>query len=60
MAYFAGIDKARFKRVVVPGDRLEMEARVIKDRGNLVVMEGKAFVDGEKAAEATMMSILAK
>ncbi len=60
MAYFAGIDKARFKRVVVPGDRLEIESRVIKDRGNLVIMEGKAFVDGEKAAEATMMSILAK
>lgn len=60
MAYFTGIDKARFKRVVVPGDRLEMETKVVRDRGPFVIMEGKAFVDGEKAATATMMSILAK
>jgi 3-hydroxyacyl-[acyl-carrier-protein] dehydratase len=60
MAYFTGIDKARFKRVVIPGDRLDMETRVVRDRGPFVIMEGKAFVDGEKAAQATMMSILAK
>ena len=60
MAYFTGIEKARFKRIVVPGDRLDMETRVVRDRGNFVVMEGIATVEGEKAAEATMMSILAK
>jgi 3-hydroxyacyl-[acyl-carrier-protein] dehydratase len=60
MAYFTGIEKARFKRLVVPGDCLEMETRVVRDRGNFVIMEGIATVEGEKAAEATMMSILAK
>jgi len=60
MAYFAGIDKARFKRVVVPGDRLDMELKVVRDRGPYVVMEGKAYVDGELAAQGTMSSILAK
>ena len=60
MAYFAGIDKARFKRIVVPGDRLDLEAKVVRLRGTFAVMEGRAFVNGEKAAEATLMSTLAK
>lgn len=60
MAYFTGIDKARFKRVVVPGDRLDMDVKVVRDRGPYVVMEGEAFVDGELAARGTLSSILAK
>lgn len=60
MAYFTGIEKARFKRVVVPGDRLDMEVKITRDRDVFVVMEGKAFVDGQLAAQGTMSSILAK
>jgi 3-hydroxyacyl-[acyl-carrier-protein] dehydratase len=60
MAYFTGIEKARFKRVVLPGDRLDMEVKIIRDREIFVVMEGKAFVDGQLAAQGTMSSILAK
>ncbi len=60
MAYFTGIDKARFKRVVVPGDRLDLELKVVRDRGPFVVMEGQATVDGELAAKGTLSSILAK
>ena len=60
MAYFAGIDKARFKRMVIPGDRLDLEARLIRQRGTFAVMEGLAFVNGEKAAEAILMSTLIK
>jgi 3-hydroxyacyl-[acyl-carrier-protein] dehydratase len=60
MAFFAGIDKARFKRVVLPGDRMDMEIKLLRDRGSFVVMHGKAFVDGQLAAEAEMMSALAK
>lgn len=60
MAFFAGIDKARFKRVVVPGDRMDMEIKLLRDRGSFVVMHGKAFVDGQLVAEAEMMSALAK
>ena len=59
-AYFAGIDKARFKKTVVPGDRLDMEVTVTRDRGTYVVMEGKAYVDGELAASATLSSAMAK
>ena len=60
MAFFAGIEKARFKRPVIPGDRLNLEVTVIRDRGTFVVMEGKAFVDGELAASAILSSAMAK
>lgn len=60
LAYFAGIDKARFKRPVVPGDRLDLEVTVTRDRGSFVVMEGKAFVDGALAASASLSSSIAK
>ncbi len=57
-AYFAGIEKARFKRKVVPGDRLDMELRVVRDRGHFAIMEGKASVDKQLAVEAVMMSMV--
>ncbi len=60
MAYFTGVDKARFKRLVVPGDRLDLEVTVTRDRGAFVVMEGKATVDGQLAAQATLSSALAR
>ena len=60
LAFFAGIDKARFKRVVVPGDRMDLEVKVVRDRNIFVVIEGKAYVDGQLAAQATMSSALAK
>jgi 3-hydroxyacyl-[acyl-carrier-protein] dehydratase len=57
-AYFAGIDKARFKKTVVPGDRLDLDVLVLRDRGKFAVMEGKASVDGQVAAEATLMCMV--
>ncbi|MCP4216898.1 MAG: 3-hydroxyacyl-ACP dehydratase FabZ [bacterium] len=60
MAYFTGIDKARFKRLVVPGDKLELEITISRDRGSFVIMEGKATVDGQMAASATLSSSIAK
>jgi 3-hydroxyacyl-[acyl-carrier-protein] dehydratase len=60
MAFFTGIDKARFRKPVTPGDRLDMEVNVIRDRGTFVVMEGKAYVDGSLAASATISSTVAK
>jgi len=57
-AYFAGIDKARFKRPVVPGDRLDLDAFVLKDRGKFAVIEGKASVDGQLATAATLMCMV--
>jgi len=60
MAFFAGIEKARFKRPVIPGDRLNLEVTVTRDRGTFVVMEGKAFVDGDLAASTVFSSAIAK
>ncbi|ACL70505.1 3-hydroxyacyl-ACP dehydratase FabZ [Halothermothrix orenii] len=52
---FAGIDKARFRRNVVPGDRLRIEAEVIKLRGRIGKIAAKGFVEDELAAEAELM-----
>lgn len=60
MAFFAGIDKAKFRRPVLPGDRLDLEITVIRDRSTFVIMEGNAYVDGELAASATLSSAMAK
>ena len=50
--FFAGIDKAKFRRPVVPGDQLVLETSCVSRRLNLYVFEGKAFVDGELSARA--------
>jgi len=52
---FAGIDKARFRRQVVPGDQLRLEVQVVKLRGPVGKCEAKAFVADELAAEAQLM-----
>ena len=53
--YFAGIDEARFKRVVIPGDQLIFECKYIKDRAGIGWYEAVATVDGHVAATAKMM-----
>lgn len=55
LALFAGIDNARFKRVVKPGDRLDMEAELIKVKGPIVKAHVKATVDGQLAVEADLI-----
>lgn len=54
-AFFAGINKVRFKRKVVPGDTLKMEVRLTKIRGSIGVGEGKAFVGDELACEGEFL-----
>jgi len=54
---FAGIDKARFRRQVVPGDQLRLELVVLRARAGTCKMTAKAFVDGELAAEAEIMAV---
>ena len=46
------IDKAKFKRMVVPGDQLRLDVVWTRQKGRICQMKGKAFVDGEIAAEA--------
>lgn len=55
IAFFAGIDKVRFKRQVVPGDTLVMEIVITKARGAIGFGEARAFVDGELACSGTLM-----
>ncbi len=59
VVYFMGIDKAKFRRPVVPGDTLEFVLEVIKQRRNIWVFKAQAFVDGERAAEAEIKATLA-
>lgn len=56
--YFAGIDHARFKRPVVPGDQLVFEVRLDKHKRDLWKFLARATVDGELACEAEMMCVL--
>lgn len=53
-AYFAGIDKARFRRKVFPGDVLFLEMEIIKVKGPVGVGKAVAKVDGQVAAQAEL------
>ncbi len=53
---FMGIDKARFRKIVKPGDTLVMEVEVLHSRGGIVKIAGKATVNNELACEATMIA----
>jgi 3-hydroxyacyl-[acyl-carrier-protein] dehydratase len=52
---FAGVDDARFKRQVVPGDRLQLESRVVSEKRGIWKFECKATVDGVLAASAIIL-----
>lgn len=53
--YFAGIDEARFKRPVVPGDQMELYVEVIRERRGITAFTGVASVNGEVVCEAKLM-----
>lgn len=53
--YFAGIDAARFKRPVMPGDQLRLEVEMGRVKRSVGIFSGRALVDGQLAAEAQMM-----
>lgn len=54
IAFFGGIEKCRFKRKVVPGDKLRLETRIIREKGPIGVGEAIATVDGEVAVKAQL------
>jgi 3-hydroxyacyl-[acyl-carrier-protein] dehydratase len=58
LVYFTGIDSARFRRPVVPGDQVRLTVEVVKLRARTCKMRGQADVDGELVAEAEIMSAL--
>ena len=53
--YFAAIDNARFKRVVIPGDQLRFECTFLREKAGMIKMHCDATVDGVLAACADMM-----
>ncbi|WP_349769068.1 3-hydroxyacyl-ACP dehydratase FabZ [Zoogloea sp.] len=55
MVYFASVDKVRFKRPVVPGDQLILEAEIVRTIRNIWKFKAIARVDGEVATEAEFM-----
>ena len=58
--YFAGINKFRFKRKVMPGDTLRIEVEIIKIRGPIGIGQGKVFVEDNLAAEGELMFAIEK
>ena len=59
LVYFMGIDKAKFRRPVVPGDQLHYHVKKIRNRGRVWRFSGVAKVDGKVAAEAEISAMLA-
>lgn len=53
-ALFGGIDKMKFKKMVVPGDKLKLEVKIIKTKGPVGVGEALATVDGKVAAKGEL------
>lgn len=58
IVYLAGIDDARFKKMVVPGDQLVLHVTVEKIKRNIGKFKCRATVDGVLAVEATLMAVL--
>lgn len=58
LLFFMGIDKARFRKPVVPGDQIIFEMNLIKKRANFFRMSGQATVDGDLVAEAEVMAMM--
>ena len=56
--FFSGIEKARFRRPVVPGDTLTLEVKALRTGNKVQKMQGIATVDGKVTAEAEIMCIL--
>ena len=56
LVYFMGIDEARFRRPIVPGDQMRIVVEVLRQKSVVWKMRGEVFVGDELAAEATLMS----
>lgn len=57
--FFMGMDKVKFRRMVVPGDQLIMECSIIHRSSRAWKMQGKAFVDGKLAVQAELSAVAA-
>ena len=57
-AYYAGIDKVRFRRMVRPGDTLEITSTLLRSKLNVYVVKGEARVDGQVCASGEFSFII--
>jgi 3-hydroxyacyl-[acyl-carrier-protein] dehydratase len=57
--YLMSFDKVKFRRVVIPGDRLELHVKVERQKGPIWRLAGEARVDGHLASEAIVMATIA-
>ena len=53
-ALFGGIDKMKFKKIVLPGDKLKLEVKIIKKKGPIGIGQAMATVDGKVAAKGEL------
>jgi 3-hydroxyacyl-[acyl-carrier-protein] dehydratase len=60
IAYFAGIDGVKFRRMVLPGDQLRLEVELLRMTGRFGKASGRALVDGDLVAEGEFMFALEK
>jgi 3-hydroxyacyl-[acyl-carrier-protein] dehydratase len=58
LTYFAGIDNTRFKKLVVPGDTLRLELELIKSKGRVWKMSGKAYVGRDLVCESELTAVI--
>ncbi|MGA2249911.1 3-hydroxyacyl-ACP dehydratase FabZ [Terracidiphilus sp.] len=58
LAVFTGIDNAKFRRQVVPGDQLRIEVEVLSFRTRAGRMQGRAYIEGKVACEATLTCMI--
>ena len=58
VVYFMSIDKAKFRKPVLPGDRLEYRVSVIKRTGSIWMLDGKAYVDDVLVSEAQLKAMV--
>lgn len=58
LVYFMSIDKAKFRKPVIPGDVLELHVEAIQNRGNVWKLNALGIVDGKKVAEAILSAMI--
>ncbi|PIP42190.1 MAG: 3-hydroxyacyl-[acyl-carrier-protein] dehydratase FabZ [Desulfobacterales bacterium CG23_combo_of_CG06-09_8_20_14_all_51_8] len=55
---FSGVDQARFRAPVTPGDQLIFDVEIVRQRSRMVIMSASAFVDKRRVAEAKLMALI--
>lgn len=58
LIYLAGVDSAKFRRPVVPGDQLVLDVEIVRSRRSFAKVQASARIDGEIAVEATLTSAM--